>query len=637
MNPFKKIIITIFFLIIVQNIAYPQAVKDSLNFSLSKYRTDIFRTALEKNLNTYNLRSALSYSINSNNFFIGVYENYFSSLLTTTPQSVKDEQAVSLIGEYKFSPMFHFGVLTQNSIYSNDRKIAINNASNIYSTIFTRITPLDQIIIIPYGGYSINKQVSEDDRGAIYGGNLTLDRLSINDVQVSSKIKFQSEDISPRKNTYQIASLQLKNNLDFSLTNVISADYSNKRKDFYFDTDSLTSQMFNISRNIQSRTEKKYFIQERIFNSRFLSDVFFDLKGRVSLRNIDRETKYKNLSNIGLSSFDSKIEEFRVDLSGTTEYRSQLFFGKLKVDYSERDEKHTAKNLKEANAILFDQRTEQEKKKNNNAEYTTISAFGNFNLTRKDNISFSMLHRKLVYNTPSDDNFDDRDELLSIVRLSYLRNFNHLFNFFVNLEGSFNHIVYIFAERSSNNNVRRIIKLNSGGEFEGSHAYSKNTFEVSANYTSYDFADINPNTRSFSFRQFSAKDSSAIKLLGNVYAEFNGYVKLSEQGDFDWTSFSNNPDRFLAEYFLEPMLNLRKNNIKLGLGIRIFSLQTFSYNINNLKVLTTEYSSIGPIANLSLQLPNLKLYFYGWYEFINNENNSRRELANLSLSVNWNL
>jgi len=614
-----------------------QAVKDSLSFAHSKYGADVFRTSLEKRLNTYNLRSNLNYSYNANSFFLGIDENYFSSLVRSGENNIKDEQAVSIIGEYKYSPKIHFGVLTQNSIYSNDRKIAINEASNLYSTIYTKISPIDQLKIVPYGGYSINKQVNEDDRGAIYGGNITLDRYKYSDFQISSKLKIQNEDISPRKNSHQIASVQIKNDLDYAITNIIIADYSNTRKDFYFDTDSTTAQMFNISRNIQSRTEKKYYFEERIYNSRFSSDIFFDLSGKISLRDIDRETKFKNLSDIGISSFDTRIEEFRIDLFGTTEYRTESFFGKIRIDYSEKEEKHSAKNLEKANPIIYEQRSEQEKKKNSAAEYTTISALGNYLISKNDNISFSILQRKLVYNTPSEENFDDRDELLSIVRLTYNRDFNHLFNFFINMEGSYNHIVYVFAERSSNNNIRRILKLSSGGEFDGSNLYSRNIFEVSANYTTYDFEDINPNSRSFSFRQFSAKDSTSLNFYNNVFFDFNGYVKLSEQGEFDWKSFANNPDRFLAEFYLEPMFKIKTDNVSMGVGLRVFSLQTFGYNSNNVKYLSNKYSSVGPITNFRLILPNLTLQLYGWYEFIKNEKNIERELANLTLSVNWNL
>ena len=632
-----KYIIPLIYLLFLSTVSYSQSVKDSLNFSHYNYRKDVFRTTFEKRLNTYNLRAGLNYSYKADKLFLGVYENYFSSLVTTNEKNIKDEQAISVLGEYRFNPFISSGIVTQNSIYSNDRKIAINEASNVYSTLFTKISPISQLKIIPYGGYSINKQVNEDDRGLIYGGNIELERYGISNFLINSTLKMQSEDISPRKNSYQIGSLRVKNNLDLDLTNVISADYSNTRKDFYFDTDSLTAQIFNISKNIQSRTEKKYFIEERIYNSKFNSDIFFDLSGRVFLREIDRETKYKNLSNVGLSSFDSKIEEFRLEFSGTTEYRSESFFGKLRLDYSEREEKHSAKYFEEASQILFDQRTEQEKKKNNSSEYTTVSAIGNYFLTQKDNISFSMLHRKLVYNTPSKDNFDDRDELLSIMRLNYTRTFNSFFNFFVNLEGSYNHIVYIFAERSSNNNIRRIIKLNSGGEFRGSRLFTRNSVEVSANYTSYDFEDINPNSRSFSFRQFSIKDSTSIKILGKVYLDFSGYIKLSEQGNFEWKSFSNNPDRYLAEYYFEPMLKIKAANTKMGFGLRVFSLQTFNYSIENKKYLTNEYTSLGPITDFTFSLTNLSINFFGYYEFINNESDLKRELANLSLSVNWKL
>lgn len=634
-NP--KYILAAILLLLFTVTSFAQSIKDSLNFSHYNYQKDIFSTSFEKRINTYNLRTKLNYSYNINNFFLGVHENYFSSLVTANEKNIKDEQAISVIGEYRFTPFISAGILTQNSIYSNDRKIAINEASNVYSTLFAKISPINQLKIIPYGGYSINKQVNEDDRGVIYGGNIELEKLSVSNFLFNSTIKFQNEDIAPRKNSFQVASIKVKNDLDLSLTNLISADYSNTRKDFYFDTDSITSRMFNISKNIQSRTEKKYFIEERLYNSKFTSDIFFDIRGRVFLRDIDRETKYKNLSNIGLSSFDTKIEEFRLEFSGTTEYRSESFFGKLKLDYSEREEKHSAKYFDKANTILYDQRTEQEQKKNNNSEYTTISAIGNYFLTRKDNLSFSILHRKLIYNTPSEDNFDDRDELLSIARLTYTRTFNHLFNFFVNLEGSYNHIVYIFAERSSNNNIRRAIKLNSGGEFNSSRLFSRNSVEVSANYTSYDFQDINPNSRSYSFRQFNIKDSTSVKILGKVFLDFTGYIKLSEQGNFEWESFSNNPERFLAEYYFEPMFKIKTSTIKMGAGIRYFSLQTFNYNINNKKYLTNEYTSLGPITEFSVRLTNLSLHLFGWYEFINNENNIKRELANLSLSLNWKL
>jgi hypothetical protein len=626
----------LFFLFISFNL-FSQTVNDSLNFSFSKYRINTFRTSFGKRLNTHNLNTLLSYSINTNNFSFGIRENYYSSFVNTQSKNIKDEQVFSIIGEYYLSPLFQFGVLVQNNIYSDDRKIAINEATTLYSTLFAKILPIDQIKIVPFGGYAINKQVGNDDRGIIYGTEISVDRYNLNEFLISSKLKFLNEEISPRKNTQQQFATQIKNKFDYSLTNLISGSYSKTRKDFYFDVDSITSREFNINKNIQSRTEENYSIGERLFSSRFGSDIFFDLSGRVSYRNIERNTKYHSVNNLSISNFDSEINELRLDFSGATEYRSKLLFARARFDYSQREEKHIAQPNDKINEIIFEKRLELEKKKNNTSEYATLSALGNFAFSKKDNLTFSILHRKLVYNTQSKNNYDDRDELLSIFRLSYLHNLNHLFSFFVNLEGSLNHIVYIFAERSSNNNIRRILKLSSGGEYKGAKLFSKNTFEVSANYTSYDFQDINPNIKSFSFRQIAARDSSSLHLYNKIYFDVSGYLKLSEQADFDWKSFSNNPDRFLAEVYSEPMINIKSNGVKLGIGFRFFLLQTFNYNKENIKYKSSEYKSVGPITNFSVRMRNLDLYFYGWYEFITNEKNAKRELANLTFSVNWRL
>ncbi|MCP5063452.1 MAG: hypothetical protein GY936_13450 [Ignavibacteriae bacterium] len=627
----------LFFLLFLATNIFAQTINDSLNFSLGKYQSKTFRTSFGKRLNTHNLLSLLSYSVNENNFFLGIKENYYSSLVTSQTNSIKDEQALSIIGEYTFSPFLQAGVFAQNNIYSDDRKIAINQASTIYTTLYAKYSPLDQIRIIPFGGLAVNRQVNENDKGIIYGSEISVDRLSVSDFLITSNIKFMNEEISPRKNTQQMFSTQIKNHFDHSLTNIISADYSNKRKDFYFDVDSITAKEFDITNNIQSRIEKFYSFEERLFSSRFTSDIFFDLSARVSLRDIDRATKYTSTNNLNVSNFDSNIEELRLDFSGTTEYRSRAIFARMKFDFSERDEKHIAKSDGSINPIIYEQRTELEKRRNNTSQYATLSILSNFAVSDKDNITFSILHRKLIYDTPSKNNFDDRDELLSILRTSYFHNFNHLFNFFVSLEGSVNHIVYILSERSSNNNFRRILKLTSGGEFKTDKIYSKNSFEVSANYTSYDFQDINPNIRSFSFRQFAARDSSSIRLFNKLHFDVSGYAKLSEQGDFNWASFANSPDRFLAEFYTEPMLNIRTDAIKIGFGFRFFLLQTFNYNTNNLKYKHSEYKSLGPITNLKVSMPNLEIYLYGWYEFISNEKYSQRELANLSFSVNWRL
>ena len=266
----------------------------------------------------------------------------------------------------------------------------------------------------------------------------------------------------------------------------------------------------------------------------------------------------------------------------------------------------------------------------------TISLTGDLKLSKIDFINLSIYQSKLVYDTKSSSNDDDRDELLSIVRLRYLRNLSAFFTFFVNTDFTYGHTVYLFASRSSNNNQNRILRLRTGGEFIGNWLRSYNSFEVSANYTVYDFQDITTNYQSYSFRQFTAVDSTTIRLIDNVSLFTYGYLKLSEIGDFNWNSFTSRPTRFLKEIYIEPrlVLNLKRSNFSVGM--RMFLLDTYSYD-KNIKQLSGEYLSIGPIAYIDIfAWRSLSVTVRGYYEFISNNNLPDNQQASLFMQVNWN-
>ncbi len=630
--------IKILIILLLPGFLSAQVNSDSLTFLSSNPVNKILSTDLEKQLNTTNLNSLLRYHYSNNGFSFGVYEQYKSTVIKLRSKNIRDEQNFSMFGEYSFLPSVRIGLMTNNNIYSDDRKIGINEASLLNSSLYSKINIAGYFSIMPYGGFSINKQVGEDDRGTIYGTEALLNYGSANNLRLDANLKFQNEDISPRKNTLRFVNASLSNRVGNNFSNTLTAKYSEMRKDFYFDSDSLLLSEFNINHNIQSRNEKSYLLADKIFLAPVSENISLNLNGKVFWREIDRNTRYRLLSAISPSSFDSKIEEFKLNIDGNLIYRSKNLNGMLKIEYSEREEKHKAKNIEDANIIFFEKRQELENSKNNKSQLTVLATSWTYNLSGKDRIDLSLLHRKLIYDTPSEANFDDRDELLSIFRLKYIRKLNPVFSLFVNLEGSINHIVYIFSERSSNNNIRRVLKLSSGGNFNNKSISSENVFEVSANYTVYDFEDVIPNVKSFVFRQFAFRDSSTVNLLPDISLKFEGYAKLSEQGNFKWTSFSSKPERFLAEYFALPKIMVTKNRLEFGAGLRLFSLTTFKYSNKNIKYKCNNYFSFGPVTQLGYKIiDNLAIAVYGWYEFINTETSDKKEVANLSMKVDWKL
>ncbi|MCZ7603697.1 MAG: hypothetical protein M5R37_12575 [Melioribacteraceae bacterium] len=590
----------------------------------------------DKRLNTYSLNTNFNYNHSWDKYKFTLFDNFRSTVIKSNTNSIKDENYFSFSNQYAFFDFLALGIRLNNNTFSDDRRLSINKTSVLHGEVFAEISPLQHLKIIPFGGISHNQQVALLDKGLIYGTLANLSDFRFDNIILKADVKFQNEDISPRKNTFRLIKFDIATDIESEIFNNFSARFSEQRRDFYFESDSITSSKFNITNNIQSRTEDQYQIHNRLFYFSPLSNFSVDLNGRIYWRNIDRATRYVVIENVTQSSFDTKIEEFKIDFNISGTYRLSDFRTSAKINYSEKDEKHSPKAIEGVNQIFFDEREKIESQKNNSAKLVTLTLQTEYDLSSSDHFTLSLFHRKLVYDTPSDLNFDDRDELLSTVRLRYLRNINYFFDLFINLEGSLNKIVYIFAERSSNNNIKRFIKLASGGVFKNRNIISSNSAEVSANYTVYDFEELNPNFKSFSFRQFAFRDSTVIKFSNKLKSEIQGYVKLSEQGDFKWSNFSNQPVRFLEEIFAEPKLFYTIGELELGIGLRFFELSTYNYNSKNEKVLSGKYSSIRPLTDIRFIMNNrLRLKIYGYYEFITSESGMSKEQANLNLQVDW--
>jgi hypothetical protein len=613
---------------------YCQLAKDSLNFSINNFAIKELQNNFDKQLNTYNFSARLRNYYQSNNFFFGLNENFNSTVIKATDNNFKDEQYLWLFSQYNISDLYKIGFMLNNNLYSDDRRVAINKASILNTAMFLKLTPIKNLDITPYGGFSSNSQIGEKDNGFLFGAEAGLDRLSLGEFEVSSLMKFQNENISPRKNTFRYFNIDVQSNIDENFGNTISALYAHQRKDFYFTADQPTIDEFGIDNNIQSRLESNYQLQDRIKFLPLVSPFSLDAQARVVWRDIERNTRYVSLTNPSSSAFDSRIQEFRLEFSSSAEYRTDFMNLSFRFSFAERDEKHQPRKIEGLDNIIVNEREINEAQKNNTSKLATIALTGNVKISNYDNLLISIYHRKLVYDTPSNLNFDDRDELLSIGRIQYDKMFNPYFKAFVNLEGSLNKIVYIFSERSSNNNIKRIIKLSSGGTFTSGKLISTNSAEVMANYTVFDYEELNPNFRSYSFRQFVFRDSTNYQLTRNFRLFVTGYLKLSEQGDFKWASFTSKPQRFLEELYSEPKIFFDLSGFNFGIGFRYFSLSTYNLLKGTEKLKISEYESIGPVLDVDINIiGTLSFRTYGWYEFIKTDNNTRREMATFNLKL----
>ena len=589
----------------------------------------------DKQLNTYYLNTGLILNTGFSNLDLNLSENFRSTLFRSSTNTIRDEQYFKFNSKYHLNENYNVGISLNSSILSDDRDIQLNQASINYLTLFSELNVTDNLLISPFGGYTSNKQVGIADNGLVYGVEGMTQDISSSDFILNSALRFRNEDITPRKNLLRYFGISVTNPFNPQVTNFISGTYSSNRKDFYIPADSITSSAFDIVNNIESRTESVYLVEDRLQYKNFINNIDLNISGNVNWRTIDRDKRYKTAEYQSHLIFDTKIDELILSFETSLFYHSNFFDGTIRMNVAERDEKHITKNFAGIAESFFDLRSDLESRKNNNSNRGTLALTGNFKFSGTDNLILSLYHNKLRYDTPSKENDDDRDELLSIARIGYFKKLSPFFKAFINTEATISHVVYIFASRSSNNNINRVLRLSTGGYYSGANVSSLNSFEVSANYTVYDFEDVSSSLKSYSFRQFTITDSTKIKFGKRFGFRITGYYKISENADLNWGAFSERPTRYLREIFADPMLMLTEGNSYLGIGMRYFSLNTFNYKQQQ-RVPDSRYLSIGPLAEILYNLFNsLYIKLDGWYEFITVNDAPVRERVNLITSLNW--
>ena len=610
--------------------------RDSVSVLFQADTLNFFKTKLNKLLSTYQLQSNFLYNKTLSDFSFSVKENYGSTLIQSVEKSIKDEHFFSLGTVYNLSENLSGGFAVNHSILSDSRKIGINSAEQSSIVFIPRYTFAPDIFIAPYAGYSSNRQIGVHDDGVLYGGEANLKTNSGEGFELVSSVKIKQEDILPRKNNVRDLGISATNKFSEFIGNILTVSYLETRKDFYYEADSLTRKEYSVVNNIQSRKENNFRFDDSLRYFQFFPNTNFTLHSSVLWRKIYRDTKYKS-SEASTRMFDTEIHELKLDLEGVVEYIKKDFRFMMKTAFTERDEKHSAKNYDGANPFFFEQRNSSESQKNNFTQLTNLTISSDYDISNKNKISLSLFHNKLTYDTPSKENYDDRDELLSILKLKYSHFLNPYFEFFASTEGTINKLVYISSQRSSNNNVNRILKLQSGGNFTGKRLRSFNSFEVSANYTVYDYEDLNPNYKSYSFRQFGILDSTTFRLARNIDLKFRGYLRLSEQGELKWKEFSLKPTRFLEETFFTPQLAYFYMDTQFVIGYRQFSLKTFTYKQTD-KVLESYYLSRGPLTEIYYSVAGkVQLQLKAWYEFVTLNNQKVSEIPNLDFALLLNI
>ena len=419
--------------------------------------------------------------------------------------------------------------------------------------------------------------------------------------------------------------------------NTIRAGLSLKRRDFFFPRDTSTDLIK------QERSEFAYALGDDFYYPIIADKLSAEVSLDIAPRSVTRR-----VPDIDLSTLSSQF------LTGTTflapsssSMTTSTFFGRLnymwsgnllstEIRYEERAEDNAL--LLEDAGSLSTALSRKVSEALNATSYETRSTVGSIKLiaglSSRDTLNAEVNARIYRFDTPSEENVDDRDEQYFYSTLRYTHRFTRALALLTELKAASGHLVYIKSDRSAQNNRTRKIAFNNSVRITSGQLRNTLGAEVYANYTEYDFIlPTSITTNDFVIRGFSAIDSFFVAIGTPLYGSspmgisFRTEYRISERGTFNPGAFSERPLLETSELLVESLFQTSFGSLRMPLLLRIgargFFLDRKSMHeasTNSAGLTRDEHSSrIGPLVTVIMdhtERKGLRLFGTLWYGFI---------------------
>jgi len=593
---------------------------------------NVFSTSFDKLFDTYHWNGLLRYASGTSPLRINVNDQYVSTVILGDHKLVRDENEFGFGVRQRITDRLSAALQESSYVLSDNQKVGINTASSHAFYGGAEYRPFDQVTVEPLAGYRIDNQIDQRDRGPSYMLSLFAnDFLDGYSTRLSGIHRYDRLD--PRVLETHLDTLRLAREFSADARNALQVTFARNRRDFYFPADITTQLRFGIANNIETRTDNILGFVDSL-EYVITPQTLLGIQGLISTRSIGREIRYQSYAG-GLATPTSDIGEFRIEAGANIASSPwQGVDALFQVNYQERDEEHTLRQNDSIPTITFTTLADDESRKNNFARRTSLMLRATAVLSGSDSLAFNASTGILRYDTPSQLNTDDRDELRDVVGITWYHGFSHALSLAAVGEIGLTHLVYLNAQRSADNTWNRIYRLSPRLTYAPSQNFtSANAFEVLANYTIYDFDYGGSSVRSFTFRQFSFTDSTLWWLTGRFGLSWYQNMRLYERGELQWQEFSERPLAYFEDHTIIGTMRFRAaEGLLFSVGIRYFS-QSRDRFVGADRVPESFLRSAGPVAVAELNFGRkTRILFNGWYEHQVQTGQPGRNVATLAIS-----
>ncbi len=557
-----------------------------------------------------------------------VNQNYRGTTVRSTSSAFRDDEQLQIEHTVPLASAVDFYSRINWLVSVDSRAIGLSSLERLQLIAGTKYQADTTLLLNGFGGVERNKQLGNTDVGPVLGGVVDWNDV-IDQFNVAGGVKGEASIFPQRLNGEIEATgktfLYDKYNNDNFLS--LTASYRALNRDFY----SLFNLQTGTSTSIETRLEQRYLL-EALFGLTIAPNVSGSLGITTSDLLVKRAFK-QPIEGYTNTSANRNLDQLNIALNTQLQYAKANFRQQFALNAVIGYEDNTVTNhFTNITQVQLDTIVNIERLRNISFKRTRVSSVTNWNLHERDTLSCNAALSILSYDTPSEKNIDDRDELQQSIGITYAHRYHSGLAAGMLFQYQSNHLVFLKSLRSALNNENKIYRLAPYMVYNGYGIHSQPQMEVLAQYTVYDFDGRAGVPQSFSFRQLGIRDSIIISISPTLYSETRLYFRYFTRGEFYNEEFSElllskNYEQFVRSLFFTSAYE----NVQLGAGVRWYALSQENTSQTNA---TTLLQSIAPDCSIIWNVSNgTQLVINGWYEFQFTNRVRSRLLPNMNLHV----
>lgn len=553
--------------------------------------------------------------------------NYRGTAFRTASLAVRDDEFSHLDLQLPLSKVFAFQVRQSWTLSRDSRDVGLSSLERLNGAVGFRYLPTDDVTVEALTGVERNTQIGRTASGVLTGLRASAREVDLDDWRINARglVDYHRMD-AMRTNTDADLQADVLRMLDDGSEIRLAARYTSLTRDFLTSIGSLGSDLA-----VESRLERRITIDATVATE-LASNVRASVVAAVQTAGIDRQYGAP-LADVAITAVNRRLGELVVDITGTVDLTLPTMQVQAGAALFRRDEQNGVDPRFAIDDVQLRTLRQQENQRDNATLRTR--AFGRFlwRLSPSDTVNVDGSSSILRYDTPSDQNADDRDELNAALSVQYGRYLTDILSAGVAVSGQYAHLVFLRASRSALNNVNRVIRLAPWVQVSGSVVSMRPQAEVLANYTVYDFEGRGAAVRSYSFRQVSLRDSITVRCSPTISLESQILLRYFERATLAWDRFSESPETSSLERLTKFLIFSRPGPaVAVGTGIRLYSIAQQA--IDAVPFPASGFRFWAPEVAVRYTAPNgSELMLDGWYEFRTVLDGTSYELPNLLLQA----